>query len=74
MLRQAEPQWNSTACHHKGRGLCGKREGGYGVVVVVRQYIKSGLTINESSDVSYKLISDVFVFSIHGKCFLVYTL
>ena len=51
-----------------------KREGGYGVVVVVRQYIKSGLTINESSDVSYKLISDVFVFSIHGKCFLVYTL
>ena len=51
-----------------------KWEGGYGVVVVVRQYIKSGLTINESSDVSYKLISDVFVFWIHGKCFLVYTL
>ena len=49
-----------------------KREGEYGVVVVVRQYIKSGLTINESSDVSYKLISDVFVFSIHGKCLVLH--
>ena len=61
MLRQAEPQWNSTACRHGGGGYVEKREGGYGVVVV-RQYIKSGLTINRSTNVSYKLFSDVFCF------------
>ena len=38
-----------------------KQEGGYGVVVV-RQYIKSGMTINKITNVSNKLFSDVFCF------------
>ena len=46
-----------------------KWEGGYEVGVVVRQYIKSGLMITESTVVSNKFFSDVFMFSIHGKCF-----
>ena len=74
MLRQVEPQWNSTACHHWGRGLWGKPGRGYGLGVMVRQYIKSGLTITESTDFSNMLFSDVFVSLIHGKCFWFYTL
>ena len=41
-------------------GYVEKREGGYGVVV--RQYIKSGMTINKITNVSNKLFSDVFCF------------